>query len=138
MRWRWWRLGELDKNRWRYLHDLINDRIKGARENLTRAIAEEIRAVDQEIGLDDAARLVSFQSLQERVWRCFEKSELDASQHGMLMSTIEKSMRQITEPTTNSRDPDSGEKGGHGIDDPLSEIVSNGSNPGARADDTGE
>ncbi len=114
VRWRWWRLGELDKSRWRYLHDLINHRIDGARDNLTRAIAEELRAVEQETVLGDAARLDSLGSLQERVWRCFEKGELDASQHGMLTGAIRDSMRQITEATAGSPYPESEVSGGHG------------------------
>ncbi len=138
VRWRWWRLGELDKSRWRYLHELINYRIKGARENLTRAIAEELRAVEQETGLDDEVQLNSFRSLEERVWRCFEKGELDASQHGMLMGAIQENMRRITEPTAESQDPDSRGESGRGGDDPLSELVSNGSNIGTRTVDTDE
>ncbi len=138
VRWRWWRLGELDKVRWRYLHDLINHRIKGARENLTRAIAEELRAVEQETGLDDAVRLDSLRSFQERVWRCFEKGELDASQHGMLMGALQESMHRITEPTAESRHRDSGGEGGRGGDDLVSEIISNGSNTETRTADTDE
>ncbi len=138
VRWRWWRLGELDKSRWRDLHNLINYRIKGARENLTRAIAEELRALEQQDGLDDAMRLDGLQSLQERVWRCFEIDELDASQHGMLMGAIQESMRQITEPTAESRHPDSGGEGGRGGDDPLSVLESNGSNTATRTVDTDE
>ncbi len=138
VRWRWWRLGELDKDRWRYLHDLINHRIKGARENLTRAIAEELRAVEQETSLDDAAQLDGLRSLEERVWRCFEKSELDASQHGMLMGAIQENMRRITEPTAESRHPESRGEGGRGGDDSLSELVSNGSNTETRTVDTDE
>jgi hypothetical protein len=117
VRWRWWRLGELDKSRWRYLHDLINDRIKGARENLTRAIAEEFRKVELETGLGDAARLDILRSLEERIWRCFEKGELDASHHGMLMGAIQESMRQITEPTAESRHSESGGNGGRSGDE---------------------
>ena len=117
VRWRWWRLGELDKSRWRYLHDLINNRIEGARENLARAIAEEFRKVEQEVDLGDAARLDILRSLQERIWRCFEKGELDASQHGMLMGAIQESMRQITEPTAEGRHSESGGNGGRSGDE---------------------
>jgi hypothetical protein len=138
VRWRWWRLGELDKDRWRYLHDLIDHRIKGARQNLTRAIAEELRAVEQKSGLDHAVKLDSLRSLEERVWRCFEQGELDASQHGMLMGAIQENMRRITEPTAESRDHDSRGVGGRGDDDPLSELVSNGINTGTRTADTDE
>jgi hypothetical protein len=138
VRWRWWRLGELDKSRWRYLHDLINDRIKGARENLARAIAEEFREVEQETGLDDTARLDILRSLQERIWRCFEKGELDASQHGMLLGAIQEGMRQITEPTAESPHAESGGNGGRSGDELHSELVSNGSSTGSRTPDTDE
>ena len=71
-------------------------------------------------GLDDAMRLDGLQSLQERVWRCFEKGELDASQHGMLMGAIQENMRRIAEPAAENRHPESGGTGGRGDDDPLS------------------
>ena len=86
-------------------------------DNLTRAIAEELRAVEQETSLHDAARLDSLRSLQERVWRCFETGELDASHHGMLMGAIRESMNRITEATVNGRHLESeggGDRGGAG------------------------
>ncbi len=47
-------------------------------------------------------------------------------------------MRQITEPTAESRHPGSGGEGGRGGDDLVSEIVSNGSNTETRTADTDE
>ena len=82
-----------------------------------RPIAEEFRKVEQETGLGNAARLDLFRSLQERIWRCFEKDELDASQHGMLTGAIQESMRQITEPTAESRHSESGGNGGRSGDE---------------------
>ena len=87
---RWWRIGELDKSRWRYLHDLINDRIKQAKENLTVALAEDLRGLAQETGLDAADRRQRLESLDERVWMYFQKGELDASHQAMLMEVIER------------------------------------------------
>ncbi len=90
---RWWRAGELDKSRWRHLHDLINDRIKLAKENLTAALAEDLRGFAHETGLDAADRRQRLQSLEERVWTYFQKGELDASHQAMLMEVIERSLR---------------------------------------------
>ena len=88
--------------------------------------------------MDDAVRLDSLRSFQERVRRCFEKDELDASQHGMLMGVIQESLRQITEPTAESRHSDSGGEGGRGGGDLVSELVSNGRNTETRKPDTDE
>jgi TRAP transporter TAXI family solute receptor len=97
VRQRWWQGGELDKPRWRYLYDLINDRITVARENLTLSLAEEIRTDGQDNGLDDAARQKRLRSLEERIWQYFEKGELDASRLGMLLELIRENIRQPTE-----------------------------------------
>ena len=39
VRLRWWQRGEIDKVRWRSLHDLINDRVQEAKQNTTRGLA---------------------------------------------------------------------------------------------------
>ena len=90
---RWWRRGELDKSRWRYLHDLINDRIRLAKENLTAALAEDLRELAHEAGSDDAERRQRLQSLEERVWAYFQKGELDASHQSLLMEVIQRNLR---------------------------------------------
>ncbi|MEE8250174.1 MAG: TAXI family TRAP transporter solute-binding subunit [Gemmatimonadales bacterium] len=90
---RWWRRGELDKSRWRYLHDLINDRIRLAKENLTAALAEDLRELAHEAGSDVAGRHQRLQSLEERVWTYFQKGELDASHQALLMEVIQRNLR---------------------------------------------
>ena len=85
---RWWRLGELDQSRWRYLHDLITDRIALAKENLSRALAEEIRGIARDESQDAIARDKHLRILEERVWMCFQEEELDASHQGMLLDII--------------------------------------------------
>jgi hypothetical protein len=95
VRLRWWRLGELDQSRWRYLHDLITDRIALARENLSRALAEDIRRVSQDGSQDPLARSKHLRILEERVWSCFENGELDASHQGMLLKMMHDSVERI-------------------------------------------
>ena len=38
VRMRWWRNDEIDRSRWRDLHDLINDRIKEAKESTSQGV----------------------------------------------------------------------------------------------------
>ncbi|TDJ48385.1 MAG: TAXI family TRAP transporter solute-binding subunit [Gemmatimonadetes bacterium] len=90
---RWWRKGELDQSRWRYLHDLINDRIRLAKENLTAALAEDLRELAHETGSDVADRRQRLQSLEARVWTYFQKGELDASHQSLLMEVIQRNLR---------------------------------------------
>jgi hypothetical protein len=89
---RWWHAGELDKTRWRHLHDLINNRIRQAKENLTAALAEDLRAFKNETDFDAAERQQRLQSMEERVWTYFQKGELDAAHQAMLMEVIEGSL----------------------------------------------
>ncbi len=96
----WWRPGELDRPRWRHLNDLINDGIHRATENLTRALAGEIRGISKDPNLDDATRRERLQPLEERVWRCFGRGELEASERGVLVELIRESIHQ----TANSKE----------------------------------
>jgi TRAP transporter TAXI family solute receptor len=91
---RWWRGGELDKGRWRYLHDLTNDRIKEAKENLTAALAEDLRKLATETGLDNPAGRARLRSLEGRVWGYFQKGELDASHQALLLEVIQRILHQ--------------------------------------------
>ena len=91
---RWWRAGELDKGRWRYLHDLTNDRIKEAKENLTAALAEDLRKLASETGLDSPSGRARLRSLEGRVWGYFQKGELDASQQTLLLEVMQQILRQ--------------------------------------------
>ena len=83
---RWWRPGELDKTRWRYLRDLIDLRIKEAKETLTRALAAEIRAVAPRPNA--AATGQHYLLIEQRLWDYFEKGELDVPQRDALCQLL--------------------------------------------------
>ena len=93
----WWRNGELDRSRWRDLHNLIDDRIKIAKENLTAALAEDLRIVGHESNL--TIRRERFRALQDRAWRYFQSGELDTSHQAMLMEVIQVGLSEQTEGT---------------------------------------
>lgn len=94
---RWWRWGELDKHRWRYLRDLIHDRIGESKENLTRAFVAEIRDVTADPELDETTRQQRYRSIEARIWEFFQKAELDPSQQKMLHELIHgSSQRGVT------------------------------------------
>ena len=99
VRFRWWRTGELDRSRWRDLHDLIDDRIKIAKENLTAALAQDLRTIAQESNSDPTLRRERLRPLQERAWQYFQSGELDASHQAMLMEVIQEGISQQTEGT---------------------------------------
>lgn len=86
---RWWQLGklELDRERWRKLFDLINDRIAESRENMTQALAKEAYAIaiDTDLGHE---RMRMF---EERVSAHFESGDIDASQLQLLREMIRES-----------------------------------------------
>jgi hypothetical protein len=97
---RWWRFGELDKLRWRYLRDLVHDRIGEAKENLTRTFVMEIRTVMTDTELSDAERQQRCRSIEIRVLELFAKGELDPSQ--------QKILRELTRECR-EHDPEAGE-----------------------------
>jgi TRAP transporter TAXI family solute receptor len=68
---RWWRIGELDKHRWRSLDELINTQIQKATDNLTRAIVSMIRKIGQDDSLNDEARLEHLSKLRKQIWTYF-------------------------------------------------------------------
>jgi TRAP transporter TAXI family solute receptor len=88
VRQRWWQLGEIDKPRWRYLQDLINDSIMEAKENLTRSLVVEIRRNLDDDSLDDEARMERQTALKRRVGTVFEKGEIAESQYWLLIKLI--------------------------------------------------
>jgi hypothetical protein len=91
---RWWRWGELDKNRWRYLHDLIHDRTGEAKENLTRAFVTEIRALKNDAELCDAEKRKQCQSIENRILEFFGTAELDSSQQKILRELLRECSQQ--------------------------------------------
>ena len=99
---RWWHAGELDKTRWRFLHELINDRIKAAKEHLTAALADSLRKVAQETCSNSTERREHLRSLEGRVWQYFQKGELDASHQAMLLEVLKEGLLEKAE-TLNER-----------------------------------
>lgn len=96
---RWWRSGELDKHRWRYLRDLIHDRIGEAKENLTREFVAEIRDVAHYPELGKATRKQRYRSIEDRILEYFEKAELDPTQQKMLRELLRETSQQDTKIT---------------------------------------
>ena len=84
----------MDKQRWRYLRDLIHDRIGEAKENLTRAFVTEIRAVVSNTDLTDAGRQEQCRSIENRILEFFEKAELDPSQQKILRELLRECGQQ--------------------------------------------
>ncbi len=85
---RWWRPGELDKPRWKYLHDIIDGQIQEAKESLTLALVSEIRTVVLDDDIDEATRRKRQNELEKRIWMFFENGKLDASHHAMLLGKL--------------------------------------------------
>ncbi len=100
---RWWKWGELDKHRWRYLRDLIHDRIGEAKENLTRAFVAEIHAVVNDREMDETGRRQRYRAIEDRILEFFEKAELDPSQQKMLRELL-KECRQRNTKAEKSKD----------------------------------
>jgi len=94
---RWWQPGELDKPRWRYLYDLINDGIRQAKENLTRTLVAEIRTLTPQPELDETTGRQRYRSIERRVWEYFENGELDPSQRRMLLELLQERSQQSAE-----------------------------------------
>jgi TRAP transporter TAXI family solute receptor len=101
---RWWRWGELDKHRWRYLRDLIHDRIGEAKENLTRALVAEIRSVATDTNLDDSTRQQRYRSIKNHIWEFFEKGELDPSQQKLLRELLRETCESGNEVEQSQRE----------------------------------
>ena len=87
---RWWLPGELDKPRWQFLLNIIDARIEEAKGKLMLVLVAEIRATAQVNVKDRVALQVLFNTLTLRVWDFFERGELDASQHELLLKMIQE------------------------------------------------
>ena len=85
---RWWRPGELDKPRWRYLRDLIDDRSREAKEALARKLLANIRDVTRDPDLDETTRRQRYGSIERRVWESFEDGKLESLQQEMLCELL--------------------------------------------------
>ena len=93
---RWWSGGEMDKSRWRTLNDLIEDRVKEAKDTLTRSLLSEIRAAkaDQTVGEQERRNRLS--ALAEKTWNCLEQGELDETHHSLLLKLIQEAPGSYT------------------------------------------
>ena len=89
----WWRPEKLDVSGWRYLHDLVTDRIKEAKETLTAALADDLREIAGQKDLNPSERRERLRSLEESVWRYFRMGEINASHHGLLLEVVRQSLR---------------------------------------------
>jgi TRAP transporter TAXI family solute receptor len=85
--------GKLDISRWRYLHELVNDRMKQAKENLTAALADDLRKLAKQKNLTSSERRERLRSLEESAWRYFQKGEMDASHRRLLLEVVEQRLR---------------------------------------------
>jgi uncharacterized protein len=88
---RFWRLGELNKPRWGYLRDLTDNRLRESRENMTRALVQEIHDAMQDSDLDRTERIKNRNALEQRIWQCFESGEVFAAQQEMLLRMLRES-----------------------------------------------
>ena len=90
---RWWQGGELNKRRWRDLHDLIGVRVTDAKETLTRALLAEVRSVEEESVSDDEDQRRRYAVLDGRIWKHLENGELNTDQQSLLLKLIEAKSR---------------------------------------------
>jgi len=81
-----WAPGEIDRGRWRELHDLINELLADQKETWSRKLLSEVRAVLDDPGLDDADRASRLVSLEARVVSSVETGALDAAQFALFQS----------------------------------------------------
>jgi len=89
---RWWNWGEIDKERWKVLHDLIGTRMKDATEYLTMGLLEKIRSAN---GIsDDDERRRACAALNAQIWKGLEAGELEDSQYKFLMEVLHDRSRQ--------------------------------------------
>ena len=95
VRMKWWNLQELDSPRMRELEDLIDNRIREARLNLSKALLAEVRAHGTDSDMDDAEPLKWYDLFEEQVWIHLESGELDESQHDFLHKIISRERHKV-------------------------------------------
>ncbi len=88
---RWWQSGEVDKRRWRYLYNLIGDRITEAQANLACQLVGKLRAVSAD---GDGSVSDQYEAIERCVFECFEKGELTVAQESMLLALLERCRRE--------------------------------------------
>ena len=99
---RWWQSGEINRDRWRVLEDLVNLGIQEAKEYLERALVIEIQEPPERI-LGDRNDLRRFYTqLRRRIWNHLHNGELDVEQQGRLFELIAAAVAE--EPSWPSRE----------------------------------
>ncbi len=93
---RWWKTAEIDKTRWGRLNELIQNRVKEAKDMRTRALLSEIRAAKHEQGVDEETRQEHLSKLAERAWSCLEHGELGETDHSLLLKVIDENPPHVT------------------------------------------
>lgn len=91
---RWWEWRELNKDRWRYLDELIDSRISLMRENLTKEILKGIYALREDKELDKVARLERYAEKEVSIKDHFGRGELDKPGYSFLMGVLDQ-QRQL-------------------------------------------
>jgi TRAP transporter TAXI family solute receptor len=84
---RWWQGGEIDRSRWHPLNEMIEGRIREARENLFRALVADVRALKGEPDLE--RRRKAALELRAHLWTQLQGGELDHDQLRSLRSMLE-------------------------------------------------
>ena len=77
------------------MRDLIDDGIREAKENLTRALLADIRAVAEDPELDELAREERYAAMQALVWEYYANGELDSLQQEMLRELLQQDIMQV-------------------------------------------
>ena len=65
------------------------------KENLTRTLLTEIRAVSGQENLPSHERIRLLAELEERSWKHLEDGELDEAQHALLLKVIRESPHSL-------------------------------------------
>ncbi|MHC4991740.1 MAG: TAXI family TRAP transporter solute-binding subunit, partial [Planctomycetota bacterium] len=92
---RWWRLREIDRRRWRYLHDLVDERAAMAKGNLMRSFVKGARTLARQQDLDVTTRMQCLHTIEKRMWDAFTRGDLDARQMTMLRDVVREASDQI-------------------------------------------
>ncbi|MCH8290300.1 TAXI family TRAP transporter solute-binding subunit [Candidatus Poribacteria bacterium] len=99
---KWWHPEELDSSRWGELENLIDRTIEEARQNMTRELLVEIRAVRE----NDLERLELYLAFEKRIWRRLERGELEESQHGFLLAVTQEGIQHASGTSDTDHHPE--------------------------------
>jgi len=95
---RWWRFGELDRERWQDLENLANAGILDAKEHLVRALYSDICQLQDRTQQEDTSNSKAYATLKDRIEMHLVKGELDIAQYDHL----EKRLCEIQKPPDRS------------------------------------